>query len=159
VTARSSEIAQGLQRELERFARPWYRPRAARIFRDTTDLSVSPHLWGDIESALGRSRWFVLLASPQAAASRWVDREVEWWLEHRSVDRILPVVIGRLDASDPGDSTAGGLAKIPKKAWQRGPWQSRARPSTLPKPWRATPAEHRPPGVGGSPLGSIPASR
>jgi hypothetical protein len=80
-TARSNQIAQALQRGLERFARPWYRPRAARIFRDTTNLSVSPHLWADIETALGRSHWFILLASPQAAASRWVDREVEWWLE------------------------------------------------------------------------------
>ena len=36
-----------------------------------------------------RSRWFLLLASPQAAGSPWVSREVEWWLEHASSHQLL----------------------------------------------------------------------
>lgn len=73
-----------LQNALQRFAKPWYRLRALRIFRDTANLGASPELWASIEEALSNSRWFVLLASADAARSDWVNREVEWWLEHRS---------------------------------------------------------------------------
>jgi hypothetical protein len=42
------------------------------------------------------------MASPDAAASPWVDREVRWWLEHRSVDRLLVVLTeGEFDAALP----------------------------------------------------------
>jgi hypothetical protein len=34
----------------------------------------------------------VLLASPQSAASKWVGREISWWIQHRDPNRILPVV-------------------------------------------------------------------
>src|SRR5262249_3635400 len=40
---------------------------------------------------LASSSWFVLLASADAARSVWVDREVQWWLEHRSPHRLLTV--------------------------------------------------------------------
>ena len=92
-TPRSTAIALGLQTGLERFARPWYRRRSARVFRDTTNLSVSPQLWEDIQRALEGSAWFVLLASPDAATSRWVDRELGWWLENRRAASILPVLV------------------------------------------------------------------
>ena len=70
------------QRELERFAKPWYRIRSARVFRDKASLTASPGLWSSIEDALSRSKWFILMASPESANSAWVDREVRWWLEH-----------------------------------------------------------------------------
>ena len=60
-----------------------------RIFRDTTNLAASPHLWQSIEQALRASDWFVLMASPAAAASPWVDREIAWWAENRPADRML----------------------------------------------------------------------
>jgi WD40 repeat protein len=82
-------LAEALQSELQRFARPWYRPRALRVFRDATDLAASPKLWPSIERALGGSSWFVLMASPASADSRWVQKELGWWLEHRGADRIL----------------------------------------------------------------------
>jgi WD40 repeat protein len=84
-------LAQALQRGLERFAKPWYRARALRVFRDTANLAASPELWGSIERALSASRWFILLASPDAARSPWVNREVEWWLAHRPPDQLLVV--------------------------------------------------------------------
>ncbi|HZM78683.1 MAG TPA: WD40 repeat domain-containing protein, partial [Candidatus Limnocylindrales bacterium] len=94
---------------MERFGVPWYRwalgparsapgparpvkagrLRPLRVFRDDVDLAASPGLWPDIEQALESSRWFILLAAPAAAASPWVRREVAWWLEHRSPERIL----------------------------------------------------------------------
>ncbi|MEV5541499.1 hypothetical protein AB0L13_32100 [Saccharopolyspora shandongensis] len=90
--ALDGELAPTLQRELERFAKPWYRMRALRVFRDNASLSANPGLWSSIESALEASRWFVLMASPEAATSPWVAREVAWWLDNRSPDRVLVVV-------------------------------------------------------------------
>ena len=80
-----------LQSGLQRFAKPWYRLRALRVFCDTANLAASPGLWASIEEALSASRWFVLLASADAAQSYWVNREVEWWLKHRSSDQLLIV--------------------------------------------------------------------
>ena len=36
-------------------------------------MSVGPHLWASIEAALDDSDWFIMLASPEAAASEWVN--------------------------------------------------------------------------------------
>jgi WD40 repeat protein len=80
----SGELATALQAWLERFATPWYRPRSLRIFRDYTSLSASEDLWQTIEQGLSRSSHFILLASPEAAGSVWVNREVEWWRTNRS---------------------------------------------------------------------------
>ena len=60
-----------------------------RVFRDETNLSVNPALWGSIQQALEESAYFILLASARAAASKWVRREVEFWLEHRGACTLL----------------------------------------------------------------------
>lgn len=85
-------LAPTLQRGVQRFAKPWYRLRALRVFLDDASLSANPGLWTSIEDALRRSRWLILMASQEAAASQWVGRELEWWLEHRSAQRILVVL-------------------------------------------------------------------
>src|SRR5262249_50394466 len=87
-----SELARALQVGLQGFAKPWYRMRALRVFRDTTSLSASPNLWSSIETALASSTWLVLMASPKAARSKWVNLEVAWWLEHKSPQYILVVL-------------------------------------------------------------------
>src|ERR1041385_1289642 len=65
-------LAGSLQATLQRLGKPWYRRRALRLFRDDTSLSASPHLWPAIEEALQRSRFLILMASPDAANSAWV---------------------------------------------------------------------------------------
>ena len=85
-------LAPAVQAGLQRLARPWYRMRALRVFRDETGLSVNPHLWASIETALDESEYFVLLASPDAATSPWVEREIEHWMATKPVERILPVL-------------------------------------------------------------------
>ncbi|MER7443502.1 TIR domain-containing protein [Micromonospora avicenniae] len=92
--ALDGKLAPVVQRELEQFAKPWYRMRAIRVFRDDANLSASPDLWASIELALASSEWFVLMASPEAARSEWVNREVAWWAANRSPDRLLIVVTG-----------------------------------------------------------------
>ena len=66
--------------------------RSMRIFRDQTGLSANPELWHSIEQALGESEYFLLLACPASAKSRWVQQEVQWWLQNRSVENLLIVL-------------------------------------------------------------------
>ena len=90
--AADGRFAPALQRGLQRLAKPWNHRRALNIFRDETGLSTNPHLWSAIEAALNTSEWFLLLASPEAAQSEWVNKELDHWLATKSPDRILPVV-------------------------------------------------------------------
>lgn len=90
--ARDREPAQALQRGLHRLARPWTRRQVISVFRDTTSLSANHDLWSSILGELQRSRYFIYLASPEAAASRWVQKELRFWLDNRSPDRILIAV-------------------------------------------------------------------
>jgi WD40 repeat protein len=90
--AADGKLAPALHSALHRFARPWYKPRAFRVFRDNTNLSVRPHLWAAIETALGEAEHFILLCSPEAAASKWVQREVAFWLSKRGADTLLLVL-------------------------------------------------------------------
>lgn len=85
-------LATSLQHWLERFATPWYRPRSLRISRDYTSLSASHDLRGALETALSRSSWLILLASPEAALSKWVERELAWWRANRPASRVCIVL-------------------------------------------------------------------
>lgn len=87
--ARDRGIATALQGVVQRLGKPWYQRRALRVFRDDTSLAATPALWPSIVAALDGSRFLILLASPEAAASRWVDREVEHWLAHKGADTLL----------------------------------------------------------------------
>jgi WD40 repeat protein len=84
-----ARLAPLLQAGLHRFAKPWYRLRAVRVFRDEASLAATPALWESITEALAAAEFFVLLASPAAKASEWVAREAGWWRERKPVDRIL----------------------------------------------------------------------
>lgn len=87
----STTPAVALQQGIETFAKPWYRLRTCRIFRDDSSMSANAGLWPAIEAALNESRYFVLLLTPAAAASGWVNNEVEWWRTHKNAETILLV--------------------------------------------------------------------
>src|SRR5215510_12479873 len=89
--AADDRLAPALQSGLHRFAKPWYRLRAMRVFRDKTGLAVTPELWGSIQKALEDADYFIPLASPRAAQSKWVEQEVDWWLRNRSATQLLIV--------------------------------------------------------------------
>jgi hypothetical protein len=92
--AADGQLAPTLQSALQRFAKPFYRLRAMRIFRDETSLHLTPKLWPMIQQALAESEQFVLMASPRAAESKWVQDEVNEWLTSRggSLDKFLMVL-------------------------------------------------------------------
>jgi WD40 repeat protein len=83
------KLSPALQTALHQFAKPWYRLRAIRVFRDKSSLSANPALWPSIQNVLSESEYFLLMASPQSAESTWVTREVSWWLQNRSTDKML----------------------------------------------------------------------
>jgi tetratricopeptide (TPR) repeat protein len=106
--AQDKPIAAALQAAIQKLGRPWYRRRVLRLFRDDTSLSATPHLWPTIEQALSQSRFFLLLASPEAAASKWVNKEVGYWIEHNSIDALL---IGLTDGELIWDDAVGDFSQ------------------------------------------------
>jgi len=87
-----SQLARSLQGGLHRFAKPWYRRRAIRVFRDETNLNVNPKLWSTIKEALGNAEYFLYLASPRAAASPWVQPEIGYLIDNRPIESFLIVL-------------------------------------------------------------------
>jgi WD40 repeat protein len=87
-------LAAALQSALDSFAKPWYKLRALHIFRDQTNLAVNPALWSSIRKALDQSSFFILLASPEGAASPWVDKEAAYWIGQKGLSRVLLVLTG-----------------------------------------------------------------
>jgi tetratricopeptide (TPR) repeat protein len=90
--AKDKPIAAALQSAIQKLGKPWYRRRALRVFRDDTSLSATPHLWPTIQQALSESRYLIVLASPEAATSPLVGKEIAYWLEAKSVDTLLIAV-------------------------------------------------------------------
>jgi hypothetical protein len=102
--AKDKAIASALQSVVQRLGKAWHQRRALRLFRDDSSLTATPHLWPSIEIALRNSRFLILLASPEAAASTWVDKEVAWWLDHNSAETILiGLTAGELDWDGPAN--------------------------------------------------------
>jgi WD40 repeat protein len=106
-------LAPRLQVALQTFAKPWWRRRALRIFRDQSSLSANPHLWSSITAALDASDWFILLTSPAAAASVWVDREVSYWREQKDPDKIIPVLTDGSLGWDEASGRLDALSSVP----------------------------------------------
>lgn len=99
--AGDGKLASALQSSLQRFGRPWYRRRSIHVFRDKTSLSATPSLWSSISKALDGSAFFLLLASPEAARSKWVQQEVAQWKSRKSASALL---IGLTDGEVTWDS-------------------------------------------------------
>src|SRR5207253_7639328 len=57
-------LSERVQTALGKFAKPWYRRRALKVFRDRTALAANPGLWTSISEAIDDSRYFLFLASP-----------------------------------------------------------------------------------------------
>ena len=82
-------LSERVQEGLTKFAKPWYRRRALNVFRDRTALSANPGLWSSIAEAIDNSRYFLALASPDAATSVWCGREVEHWRSKHGSEGLL----------------------------------------------------------------------
>ena len=131
--AADDRFAPELQRGLQRFAKSWRQRRALEVFRDRTGLSANPDLWKGIEAALDSSEWFIHLASPDAAGSVWVGREIARWKETKDPTHLLVVLT---DGTWAWDETRGrfdgpGSTAIHSELWDAFP----AEPLVLDMRW------------------------
>jgi hypothetical protein len=144
-------LAPRLQSALQRFAKPWWKRRAVRIFRDESSLSANPHLWSSITEALDTSGWFVLLLSPDAARSEWVNQEIAYWVENRDPKKILPVVTDGEFGWDGSGVTGDAVPESLRGVFSEEPRWVDVR-------W-AKPSPTSPPPSGGSPKMTWPPRR
>jgi hypothetical protein len=63
------------------------------IFRDRGDLAAAPDLKGRVDGALEQSAFLIVVCSPAAAHSRWVEDEILEFKRRRGEARILSVVV------------------------------------------------------------------
>lgn len=68
--------------------------RLSPVFRDRHELAASQDLGGEIRQALDSSRFLIVLCSPAAAASRWVNAEIDMFKRHRPDGCVLAAIIG-----------------------------------------------------------------
>ena len=73
------------------------------VFRDMTDLEVG-ELSLQIHEGLEQSHFLIVVSSPRAAASKWVNDEVEYFISLGKQDKIIPYIIeGVPHASNPDE--------------------------------------------------------
>jgi WD40 repeat protein len=85
------DIAARLQESVEKCVPPLFRTRGLHLFRDKRSFGANPDLWPSLDEEMADSRWFILIATRQAAESEGVNHEIAWWLKERSADRMVIV--------------------------------------------------------------------
>lgn len=73
--------------------------RIARVFRDEEELAASPDLSDSIKAALARSRFLIVVCSPQTLDSQWVAEEIRTFRDLGRGDCILVLLV----AGEPGE--------------------------------------------------------
>ena len=110
-----AEIAKWLHEELEEFHVPQrlvgqlteHGPvpkRLAPIFRDRQELAAASNLTEEIEEAIAGSRFLIVLCSPTAATSKWIDKEIACFKRLHGEERILAAII---DGNPNADNDSG----------------------------------------------------
>ena len=111
------EWAIWLQHELEHYHLPAsfngrsdVRQDLRPVFRDINELSAG-NLPKQIKEALEHSQNLIVVCSPQAAKSTWVNQEVETFITSGRVDRIFPFIV---EGSSPSEFFPPALLGLPK---------------------------------------------
>ena len=66
--------------------------RLRPIFRDETELAASPNLSRSLADALETSEALIVVCSPAAAASKWVDKEIADFIRFHGRERVLAII-------------------------------------------------------------------
>ncbi|MDX8035473.1 TIR domain-containing protein [Lentzea sp. BCCO 10_0856] len=103
-----------LQEGVEKFAKPWYRARRRRVFLDNSVLAAESDLTQAILDGLANADNFLLLASPASAQSRWVAKEVAWWLENRDRRTLFVLLTDGEAVWDNGVLDTGRTTALPE---------------------------------------------
>lgn len=116
-----AQAAARLQRRLERYRLPRHIVRETGaasgelgpIFRDREDLAAAPSLSAAIRDAIGRAEALLVLCSPDAAISRWVNDEIALFRSLHPDRPVLAVLLsGDPAGSFPPALTADGLEPL-----------------------------------------------
>ena len=86
------------------------------IFRDREELPTSSDLGSMISQALAQSRCLIVICSPRAAQSRWVNQEILDYKRLGRAERILALIVdGEPNAADgkPGFSAEADVFPKP----------------------------------------------
>lgn len=62
------------------------------VFRDQDELPISSSLSSNIELALDNSEYLIVICTPETSKSKWVLREISYFLEHHDRDHVLTVL-------------------------------------------------------------------
>lgn len=80
--------------------------RIAPIFRDRDELSASSDLGAELRAALEQAMFLIVVCSPAAAQSKWVNEEVRTFKRIHGESRVLALVIAGEPGISVGDQTA-----------------------------------------------------
>ena len=86
------------------------------VFRDIDELSAG-NLPEQIKQALVNSQNLIVICSPQAATSPWVNQEVETFISLGRTDRIFPFIV---EGNSPKDFFPPALLNLPKSEERLG---------------------------------------
>lgn len=113
---RDEAWAAWLHRSLERFSIPpalqnqfaiqgqALPKRLYPVFRDKDELPSSADLGERLNQALADARYLIVICSPNAARSEWVDAEIRYFKQLGGASRILPLIVaGEPYASEPNN--------------------------------------------------------
>ena len=75
----------------------------APIFLDRAELPSSSDLAANVREALGASRFLIVVCSPAAARSRWVNEEIRYFKSLGRADHVLALVVAGEPARPAGD--------------------------------------------------------
>lgn len=62
------------------------------VFRDQDELPIANNLSENICTALDHSEFLIVICTPDTPGSVWVNKEIEYFLEHHSRDKVLAVL-------------------------------------------------------------------
>lgn len=74
--------------------------KLGRFFRDDDELAGAPSLGAALTGALDDSRTLIVICSPNAAQSKWVDAEIRHFKSRGPEARVLAVIVGGSPDSD-----------------------------------------------------------
>lgn len=117
------EWAIWLQHELEHYHLPTsfngrtdIRQDLCPVFRDIDELSAG-NLPEQLKHALENSQNLIVICSPQAAASSWVNQEVKMFISLGRTDRIFPFIV---EGNSPKEFFPPALLALPKNEERLG---------------------------------------
>ena len=90
-------VAKKLQRTIERYVIPadlreQGQKRLGRVFRDQSELTLSSDLAQVIQDALDNSEYLIVVCTPDAAQSKWVNEEISYFLSKNDRNHVLAVL-------------------------------------------------------------------